>query len=115
MTDSLEEFVDSREPSGNRAKKGDQFLSIASPMRIALMGNSVVALKNGYTKHLMEVLNALVSDGASHQFCKPCLGGASILFGCYLSIRDDIAQNSELIIVDFCVTARLCSYEEFTS
>lgn len=110
MTNSLEEFVDSREPSGNGAKKGDQFLSLTSPMRIVLMGNSVIALKNGYTKHLMEVLNALVSDGASHQFRKHSIGGASILFGCYLSIRDDIAQNSDLILIDFCVTNQLCSY-----
>jgi hypothetical protein len=114
MTDYLKEFVDSREPLGNGEKKSDQFLSLTSPMRITLMGNSVVALKKGYTKHLMEVLNALVSDGASHQFRKYAIGGVPTLFGCYLSIRDDIAQNSDLILVDFCIVDRFC-YDKYTS
>jgi hypothetical protein len=115
MTDSLEYFVNSREALGNGAKKGDGFLSLTSPMRIALMGNSVIVQKNGYTKHLMEMLNALVSDGASHQFRKHCLGATSMTFGCYLSIRDDIVQNSDLILVDFCISDRVFSYDDFIS
>jgi len=78
----------------------------SSPLEITLLGTSSSLRSEGYCKYLIERLNALVTDRSEHNLNKLCLGSTSSLLGCFYSIRNYIANSSNLVLVDFCINDR---------
>lgn len=78
----------------------------SSPLEITLLGTSSSLRAEGYCKYLIESLNALVTDRSEHNLNKLCLGSTSSLLGCFYSIRNCIANYSNLVLLDFCINDR---------
>lgn len=78
----------------------------SSPLEITLLGTSSSLQSEGYCKYLIERLNALVTDRSEHNLNKLCLGATSSILGCFYSIRNYIANSSNLVLVDFCINDR---------
>ena len=81
----------------------------SKPLKIAIVGGSNSAMRDGYIKYLQE---CLVRDSKrSLEFSNFAMGGVTSLFGTIQNRRYNIAKTHNVILFEYCVNDRFASVD----